>query len=146
MILLDILHLCAAIIWVGGLFFAYFILRPAAVGMPPEIAMPMYERVLSRFFSLVWVLVGILIATGYFRLAMGTAGLHVTLKQATGLAMIALFLFVWFVPYARIKRAAATQDYPAIARQLGVIRNVMRVNIPLGLISSALGLWQGLGR
>ena len=50
--LLYVLHLLAALAWVGGMFFAWMILRPAAVAVlqPPE-RLRLWLDVFLRFFA-----------------------------------------------------------------------------------------------
>jgi uncharacterized membrane protein len=45
------LHLISVAIWVGGMFFAYFCLRPAAVEIlePPQ-RLPLWLATFKRFF------------------------------------------------------------------------------------------------
>ena len=47
-------HLLAAAIWVGGMFFAYNALRPAAAqALEPPLRLELWVQVFRRFF--VWV-------------------------------------------------------------------------------------------
>ena len=51
------LHLLAALIWVGGMFFAYLILRPSLLGWEQRQALRLWRQVFERFFRWVWVAV-----------------------------------------------------------------------------------------
>lgn len=135
------LHVLAAVIWVGGMFFAYVALRPAAAAMfeLPQRA-PLWSRVLARFFPWVWAAVILLPATGYWMILWVFEGfanvkLHVHAMQATGGAMILIFLYIHFYPYPRLRRALAADDFPAAGRQLGRIRRLVGINLILGLIT-----------
>ncbi len=45
------LHLLAAVVWVGGMFFAWMILRPAAVDiLEPPARLRLWLSVFKRFF------------------------------------------------------------------------------------------------
>ena len=48
--LLIALHLLAAVIWVGGMFFAYMVLRPSAGLLEPAARLPLWQRVFGHFF------------------------------------------------------------------------------------------------
>jgi hypothetical protein len=48
------LHTLAAVVWVGGMFFAYNVLRPSTGPLEPAERLALWQRVLSRFFP--WVL------------------------------------------------------------------------------------------
>ena len=137
------LHVLAAVIWVGGMFFAYVALRPAAAAMfeLPQRA-PLWSRVLVRFFPWVWAAVIVLPATGYWMILWVFEGfanvkLHVHIMQATGVAMILIFLYIYFSPYPRMKRALAADDFPAAGRELGRIRRLVGLNLVFGLITIA---------
>ena len=60
------LHLLAALVWVGGMFFAIMVLRLAAGEMEPAVRVPLWGRVFAKFFPWVWMAVAILLATGYW--------------------------------------------------------------------------------
>ena len=56
MALVITLHLLAVVIWVGGMFFAYMALRPAAGNLlEPPIRQTLWVAVFKRFFVWVWV-------------------------------------------------------------------------------------------
>jgi uncharacterized membrane protein len=44
------IHTLAAVIWVGGMFFAHVVLRPSAKPLDPATRLALWERVLGRFF------------------------------------------------------------------------------------------------
>ena len=52
------LHVLAAMIWVGGMFFAWMILRPAAMAaLDGPARLKLWVNVFQRFFVWVWVAV-----------------------------------------------------------------------------------------
>src|SRR5680860_621195 len=55
----------AAVVWVGGMFFAYVVLRPAAGALAPETRLELWHRVFGRFFPWVWLSIVVLLASGY---------------------------------------------------------------------------------
>ena len=138
------LHLLAAIIWVGGMFFAYMVLRPeAAAQLQPPQRLPLWAGSFRRFFGWVWLAVAILPLTGYWMIfavfgGMGHLGLHVHIMNGLGLLMIALYAFVYFVPYRRLKEAVVIQDWPAGGRNLNVIRRIVGTNLLLGLCTAVV--------
>jgi uncharacterized membrane protein len=133
------LHILAAVVWVGGMFFAYFALRPASAALEPPQRCRLWRAVLGRFFGFVWVAVAVLVLTGYGMLfatfgGMRGAGLHIHLMQGVGLVMMALFAHVWFAPFAALKRAVADEDWPLAGKQIARIRTVVALNLALGLL------------
>ncbi|RRQ23107.1 CopD family protein [Thiohalobacter thiocyanaticus] len=134
------LHLLAAVIWIGGMFFAWMALRPVAASLlEPPLRLPLWSQTFARFFPWVWLAVILLPVTGYWMLfdvfgGMGRAGLHIHLMQGLGWLMILLFLHVFFAPYKRLKRAVAAGDWPAGGQQLAMIRRLIGINLSLGLV------------
>jgi uncharacterized membrane protein len=137
------LHLLGTIVWVGGMFFAHMALRPAAEELfePPQ-RLPLMLRVLDRFFVWVWAAIGLILASGYwifFAVFQGVMGLYAHLMQGTGLLMVGLFMYIYFVPYKRMAAALRENDYPRAGAQLAVIRRIILTNLLLGLITAVLG-------
>ena len=138
-----VVHILGAIVWVGGMFFAYVVLRPVAGEMDAPARLALWRGVFTRFFPWVWASVLALLLSGYGMLFLGLggfagAGLHVHLMQATGLVMIALFLHLYFAPWRRLQRALDQGDPAAAAGQLGQIRRLVAINLGLGLITAAI--------
>ena len=77
MALLVALHVLAAVVWVGGMFFAYMVLRPAAGPLETAERLALWHRVFGRFFPWVWACIVLLLVSGYvmlFRAFGGFAG------------------------------------------------------------------------
>lgn len=145
MLIATILHLFSAVIWVGGMFFAVYMLRPSAGPLEPAVRAPLWARVFGRFFPWVWAAVIVMPATGYFMIFDGYSGFGdlpaaYHLMQGIGWLMIALFLHLWFAPYKRFKRAVAAGDFPEAGKQLNQIRWIVTTNFYLGLINVAAGV------
>ncbi len=139
-----LLHALAAVIWVGGMFFAYVVLRPSLGFLEPPQRLTIWSGVFRRFFSWVWLIVIILPLTGYAQVMIdfgdiASAGLHITLMQITGWSMIALFLYLYVGPYSRFRDFVAAEDWPMAAAQLNVIRRIVGTNTVLGILTVAIG-------
>lgn len=138
------LHVLAVIIWVGGMFFAVYILRPATGPMTPAERLPLWGRTLARFFPWVWVSVVLLPSTGYwliFDLHGGFEELPVPfhIMHVVGWVMILIFLHLWFAPYARFRKALVADDLAEAGKQLNIIRLLVTVNLYLGLFNAIIG-------
>ena len=134
------LHLVAAVIWVGGMFFAYMALRPAAASMDPALRLPLWSRTFGRFFPWVWVSVIALPVTGYWMIfdafgGMAHAGMRINIMQTLGIIMIMIYLHLFFAPYRRLNRAVASGDFAAAGSQLAQIRRLIGINLLLGLVT-----------
>ncbi len=133
------LHILVAVIWVGGMFFAYMALRPAAASLlePPQ-RLPLWAGTFARFFPWVWASVVLLPITGYWMVffvfgGMRQVGLHVHLMQGLGWLMIVIYLYVFFAPYRELKAAVAAKDWPAGGKALAQIRRLVGINLLLGI-------------
>ncbi|MDQ3271272.1 MAG: hypothetical protein M3Q12_03750, partial [Pseudomonadota bacterium] len=62
---MKFLHIASAIVWLGGISFMLFALRPAATAQlaPPQ-RLPLIAGVLQNFFKWVWLSIGLLLLTG----------------------------------------------------------------------------------
>ncbi len=138
------LHLLAAVIWVGGMFFAHQVLRPVAADqLEPPLRQPLWVGVFSRFFPWVWVAVITIPVTGYYMLfvvfgGMASAGLYIHIMHGLGLLMIAIYCYVYFVPYQKLKRSVAAQIWPEGKGHIDRIRQLVGINTTLGLITIAV--------
>lgn len=135
------LHVIAVVIWVGGMLFAHMILRPVAAGqLPPPQRLPLWVGVFARFFPLVWICVITLLVSGLWMIfsvygGMGGLAWHVHTMFGLGLLMMLIFFYVFFVPYRKLKKAVAEQDWPTGARALSTIRHLVGVNTLIGFIT-----------
>ncbi len=143
--LLKLLHLGSVVIWVGGMFFALFCLRPAAMSLPPPTRVPFMADALGRFFNIVLWLALAAIGSGVamvMRVAQTTrqtgAPFNMTLDwmvmSVLGLVMLAIFGHIRFALYKRLQRAVAAQDWPAGGAALGAIRTWVGVNLAIGAL------------
>ena len=141
-------HILGAVIWVGGMFAAYVCLRPASGALEAPQRLRLWRNFFQKFFLWVWVSMLLLIASGYWMLLTTFGGfahapLYINLMQAIGWVMIALFLWLFHGPWLKFKRAVDAQDWPNAAANLSRIRQIILVNLPLGLIVVIIG---GTGR
>ena len=142
------LHILSAVVWVGGMFAAYMCLRPAAGALEPPQRLRLWRAFFQKFFPWVWAAVLLLLVSGYWMLITtfgGFAGapLYINLMQALAWVMIALFVWLFHGPWLAFKRAVDAQDWPAAAAHINCIRQIIMINLPLGLVVIAVG---GTGR
>ena len=146
------LHQLAALVWVGGMFFAYLVLRPALAELAAEARLATWHGVFRRFFRWVTAALVVLFATGYLMIfrgwgGFGDVGLHVHLMHGLAVVMLAIFMALVHGPWARFRRARAAGDGAAAASALGGIRRLVAVNLALGLVTVVLGAsgrWWGV--
>ena len=137
-------HVLAALLWVGGMFFAWMILRPAAVArLPAPERLTLWLEVLQRFFLWVWIAVLALPVSGMGMLHLRFAGFetaprYVQVMMGLYLVMLALFLRVRLLQLPHLSQAVAAQDWPAGGEALGRIRRLVGINLLAGLALVAI--------
>jgi uncharacterized membrane protein len=130
-------HVLCAVIWVGGMFFTYVVLRPSLSVLEPIQRIALHTQLFRRFFLLVWHVMPLILVSGFavlFGVYGGPAnvGWNVHLMMLFGLIMGAVFLLIVFGPYARFRR---TTDRATAAASIDRIRKLIAVNLVLGLVT-----------
>jgi uncharacterized membrane protein len=138
-----IFHILAAIIWIGGMFFAHLILRPSAGALDLPTRLALWDRVLGRFFNWVWLSIAVLLITGFAMVIVGYGGFavlppNINLMMAVGVLMTAIFIFIFFVPWPRLHHSVAVADWPDAERSIRSIRRLVGLNLLLGLATVVL--------
>ena len=138
------LHVLAAIFWVGGMFFAHYILRLATGDMTPADRLPLWEKVLGRFLPWVWVAVIVLLGSGYWMIFTGLGGLaalplYLNAMHGIGWLMVLIFLHLWFAPYRRFRQAMAGGELEEAGRRLNQIRLLVTANLWIGILNAVIG-------
>jgi uncharacterized membrane protein len=133
---LKALHLLCAVLWVGGMFFAYVVLRPSLTAIEAPQRMLLHTQVFRKFFLVVWHAMPLIIITGFAMLGFlgGMANIpwQIHTMLGLGLLMAAVFLAIFFGPYRQFRR---TTDRSRMASSLDNIRKLIGVNLILGLLT-----------
>lgn len=148
---LKFAHLLSLIVWIGGMVFAHFFLRPAAQSLEPPQRIRLMHDVLQRFLGAVTVAIVVVLASGLWMIgrvakqavqsgASFALPLDWTLMATLGLVMMAIFGHIRFALFKRLRRAVAASDWPAGGQALGAIRTWVAVNLALGVLTIAVTL------
>ena len=135
------LHILASIIWIGGMFFAHFMLRPSAIEiLEPPLRLPLWVAVFKRFFFWVWIASILLPLTGYWMIfsvfgGMENTGNYIHIMSLTGLIMLVIYAYIFFKPFQALKQAVDEKNYPLGAKQIDTIRVLVTTNLYLGLLT-----------
>jgi len=134
-----IFHILAAVIWVGGMFFAYVMLRPVAADLlEPPFRLTLWVGVFRRFFPWIFAAIVTLLVSGYWMVlsfygGFDAVGTHVHVMIWAGYLMMLLFFHAFFAPFKRLKRAVTAEDWGAGAKSLAQIRVLVGINLVIGL-------------
>ncbi|MFC6339341.1 hypothetical protein GIR22_14240 [Pseudomonas sp. CCM 7891] len=137
-------HVLAALIWVGGMFFSWMILRPAAMAaLEGPARLKLWVNVFQRFFVWIWVAVLVLPISGVGLLQLRfngfeTAPRYVQIMMGLYVVMTALFIRIQALKLPELRTAVAAEDWPAGAVALGQIRKLVGINLIVGLVLVAV--------
>jgi uncharacterized membrane protein len=152
--LLKLLHVLAVILWVGGMAFAHFFLRPSVQTLEAPVRLRLLHAVMKRFFSTVLLASLVVLVTGLWmigRMAKETvqAGLAFnmpldwTIMATLGIVMIAIFGHIRFALFKRLTRAVEASDWPAGGAAMASIRTWVFVNLCIGIVIICVTLLMG---
>lgn len=143
MILFLAAHILAALFWVGGMAFAYTMLRPAAGALEGPARLTLWRDVFARFLPWVAVSIVALLISGYAMMFMAYGGfrapLYIHIMQGTGILMMLLYLHLYFAPWRRLQKFVQAADWPNAGKQLAMIRKLVAINLVLGVITVLVG-------
>jgi uncharacterized membrane protein len=153
---LKTLHVLSIIVWVGGMVFVHFFLRPAVAALDPPARLRLMHDVLGRFFKAVLVASLLTLASGVWMLGRvakqvvqsgGTFEMPLawTLMAVLGVVMVAIFMHIRFALFKRLGRAVAASDWNAGGVALAQIRRWVSINLGLGVLVVLVTLlrWTG---
>jgi uncharacterized membrane protein len=138
---LLLLHLLAAIAWVGGMFFAYFCLRPSAAEvLEPAKRLPLWLATLERFLGYMTLAVLTVLASGLgmlwpVGLQAAPVGWHVMLVLGVVMASVYAYIHARLLP--KLQAGCRAADWPAAAQVLNGIRRLVAINLALGVATVA---------
>jgi uncharacterized membrane protein len=138
------IHMLAVIVWIGGMVYTLFFLRPAIGKLAPADRVTLMHDVLGRFFSAVLAASTLAVFSGLWmvgRVARATvqSGGNFSwptawiVMAALGVVMFLIFGHIRFALYKRLKRAVEAKDWSAGGATLTQIRLWVSVNLALGL-------------
>ena len=142
---LKSIHLLSIIVWIGGMVFVQFFLRPAVASLEAPQRVRLMHEVLGRFFNAVLWAAGLTLASGLWMIgrvakaAVQSGGnfsmpLEWTVMAALGIVMIGIFGPIRFALYKRLSRAVTAAAWPAGGAALASIRTWVMVNLVIGVV------------
>jgi uncharacterized membrane protein len=138
------LHVLSAVVWVGGMFFAWMILRPAVIAaLEGPSRLKLWLQVFPRFFVWVWCAVILLPVTGIGMIHLNFSGFqtaprYVQVMMGLYVVMVALFLRVSTLNLPELRKAVAAEQWPEGVTALGKIRRLVGINLIVGIVVVAI--------
>jgi uncharacterized membrane protein len=137
-------HLIAVVVWVGGMVFAHFCLRPSLADVSPQLRLPLIEAVFGRFLGWVGAAVIVILLSGGFlltRFGGGHAPWPLNLMAALGVVMMLIFGHLRFAVFPRIRRAVQAQKWPDGARAVDTMRRLVMTNLVIGVVTIGVAIY-----
>jgi len=142
---LKTIHLLSVIVWIGGMVFAQFFLRPAVAKLEAPERVRLMHEVLGRFFNAVLLVAGLALGSGVWMIGrmarqMAQSGVKFNMPiewmvmSVLGLLMLGIFAYIRFVLYQRLTRAVTAAAWPAGGATLASIRTWVTVNLVIGVV------------
>ena len=142
---LKTVHVLAIIVWIGGMVFAHFFLRPAVAQLEAPVRLRLMHDVLGRFFQSVLGASLLTLASGVWMLGrvakqvVQSGGsfempLAWTVMSVLGVAMVAIFMHIRFALYKRLGQAVAMCEWAIAGEALAQIRKWVSINLALGVL------------
>lgn len=142
--ILKLAHLLSIIVWIGGMVFAHFFLRPAVATMEAPQRVRLMHDVLGRFFKAVLYAAGLTLLSGLWMIARvakqtvqagGSFQMPIewTVMAALGIVMVLIFGHIRFALYKKLDRAVTAADWIAGGAALASIKLWVGINIALGI-------------
>lgn len=119
--IINIIHILATAIWIGGAFFIHFMLQPSMKHIDPQQSGKLMGIISKRFSITAWICIILLIITGYLKTPHAMlfnfttdVGIYLAIKHLMIILVVIVGLAIAFyvVPNLR-KNAPAAGDAPS---------------------------------
>lgn len=142
---LKAIHLLSIIVWIGGMVFVQFFLRPAVTSLEAPQRVRLMHEVLGRFFNAVLVAAALVLGSGIWMIgrvakqAVQSGGnfkmpIEWMVMSVLGVVMVLIFAHIRFALYKRLSRAVTAAAWPAGGAALASIRTWVMVNLAIGVV------------
>jgi uncharacterized membrane protein len=142
---LKTVHVLSIVLWIGGMAFAHFFLRPAVAQLEASVRLRLMHDVLGRFFKAVLVVSLLTLVSGVWMLGrvakqvVQSGGsfempLAWTIMAVLGVVMVAIFMHIRFALYKRLGQAVAASEWSAGAAAMAQIRRWVSFNLGTGVL------------
>jgi len=142
---LKTIHVLSIVLWIGGMAFAHFFLRPAVAQLEASVRLRLMHDVLGRFFQAVLVVSLLTLVSGVWMLGrvakqvVQSGGsfempLAWTIMAVLGVVMVAIFMHIRFVLFKRLGQAVAASEWSVGAAAMAQIRRWVAFNLGTGVL------------
>ena len=143
--LLKTVHVLSIVVWVGGMVFSHFFLRPAVLVLEPPVRLRLMHDVLGRFFRVVLVASLLALVSGVWMIARiakqtvqsgGSFQMPASwwVMTVLGILMVGIFMHIRFALFARLGQAVAAGKWSAGGSAMAQLRLWVGINLGLGVL------------
>ncbi len=141
---INVLHILATAVWIGGASFVHFILKPASRAIDAQQAGKLFGLVAQRFSKVAWGSIITLLITGYLKTPNGLMfdtssemGVMLTIKHilVAGVLVVGLTIGLYVVP--KMQKAAPKPGEAPSATFIGYqnkLNTFASLNLVLGVL------------
>lgn len=126
-VLLLWIHIIAVLIWIGGMLYTLFILRPSLSVIEEKKGIFM-KSIMDKFFPLVWISIATLILTEGYKAHYFISSPLFILKLILYVVMVINFSYIYFGLYKKLSSAKNKQEI------MTKITTLIKVNFTFGII------------
>jgi uncharacterized membrane protein len=126
---LKTIHLFSIVVWIGGMAFVHFFLRPAVAQLEAPVRLRLMHDVLGRFFQAVLVASLLTLASGSFEMPLAW-----TIMAILGVVMVAIFMHIRLVLFKRLGQAVAASEWTEGGVAMAQIRRWVSINLGTGVL------------
>jgi uncharacterized membrane protein len=142
---LNVVHVLSVTVWIGGMVFAHFVLRPAVARLEAPLRLRLMHAAFGRFFQVVLVASLLTLTSGIWMLGRvakqvvqsgGNFEMPVAwaVMAVLGVVMVAIFIYTRFVLFRRLGRAVTMSQWAAGGDALAQIHTWVLINLGLGVL------------
>ncbi len=142
---LKTIHLLSIILWVGGMAFALFFVRPAISQLEGPQRLALVQNIMSRFFKAVTVASLLVLVTGFWmigrvakQMVQSGAGFEMPFTwwfmAILGTLMVAIYFHIRFALFKRFNDAVKFSVWDKAAAAFAKLRLWISINLSLGIL------------
>jgi uncharacterized membrane protein len=141
---LKTVHWLALVMWIGGMMFVQWFLRPALLHLTAQQRIVLMHEVLRRFLNAVLYAILLLLGSGAWMIALSVQAatqsgvpfvmpLTWNIMVGVGLLMVAIFLIIRGILFRQLGDAVKFAVWDKAAELISRIRRLVMINLLLGI-------------
>lgn len=143
------IHILAAVVWIGGMFFVHNIMRPGVATLEAPVRLALMRDALTRFFRWVWICIALLWLSGIWIITSqslwSALPWHVLVMMLVAVLMTVLFCLIYFDHFRKITGWIDAGDFKAAGERMGRMSKLVSANLGMGIFVVLIAGTRGAG-